>query len=122
MQSEIFQAFTSYNCDDYVLQRMKPPNLKSQKIRILHEINNKRILNTEMLAPLKRIIMNMYSVLGLSPLSINYCLSAAWHGCYQLVALLRCYGVIQLFCIVRFHVSHLSLGSAPYILYGVQVR
>jgi len=32
-------------------QLMKTPNSKSQKIRILHEINNKkRILNTEMWA------------------------------------------------------------------------
>ena len=50
MQSEIFQAFICYNFDDYGLQLMKTPNSKSQKIRILHEINKKRILNTEMLA------------------------------------------------------------------------
>ena len=41
---------------------------------------------------MKSIIMHMYSVLGLGPFSMNYCLNAAWHGCYQPVALLRCYG------------------------------
>ena len=50
MQSEIFQAFICYNLEDYGLQFMKTQNSKSQKIRILHEINKKRILNKEMLA------------------------------------------------------------------------
>jgi len=36
--------------DDYVLQIMKTPNSKSQKMQILHEINKQMILNTEMLA------------------------------------------------------------------------
>ena len=60
---------------------MKTPNSKSQKIRIFQEIG-----------PLSSIIMHMYSVLGLGPFCMNYCLSAAWHGCYQPVELLRCYG------------------------------
>jgi len=38
------------NFDDYVLQIMKTPNSKSQKMLILHEINKHMILNTEMLA------------------------------------------------------------------------
>ena len=69
---------------------------------------------------MKILIMHMYSVLGLGPFCMNYCLNAAWHGCYQPVALLRCYGRagcfnsgLQLFGIVRSHVFHLSLGNAP---------
>ena len=42
MQSEIFQAFMCYNFEDYGLQFMKTQNSKSQKIRILHEINKKK--------------------------------------------------------------------------------
>uniref|UniRef100_A0A8C6Y3L3 C2H2-type domain-containing protein n=1 Tax=Naja naja TaxID=35670 RepID=A0A8C6Y3L3_NAJNA len=64
--------------------------------------------------------MHMYSVLGLGPFCSNYCLNVAWHGSCQPVALLRCYGRpgcfnsgLQLFCIVRSHVSHLSFGNAP---------
>lgn len=50
MQSEIFQAFICSNFDDYGLQLKKTPNSKSQKMRILHEINKKKFLNTEMSA------------------------------------------------------------------------
>ncbi len=42
-QSEIFQAFISLNVDDYGLQIMKTQNSVSQKMRILHKINKKRI-------------------------------------------------------------------------------
>ncbi len=42
-QSEIFQAFISWNCDDYGLQIMKTQDSVSLKIRILHKINKKRI-------------------------------------------------------------------------------
>jgi len=35
MQSEIFQAFTRYNFDDYGLQLMKTANSKSQKISVV---------------------------------------------------------------------------------------
>ncbi len=42
-QSEIFQAFLSWNFDDYGLQIMKTQNEVSQKIRLLHKINKKRI-------------------------------------------------------------------------------
>ncbi len=41
-QSEIFQAFI---LNDYGLQIMKTQNSVSQKIRILHKINKKNILN-----------------------------------------------------------------------------
>ena len=68
MQREIFQAFICYHFDG--LQLMKTPNSKSQKIRILHEINKKRISTTNMSA-----IMHMYSVLGLGPFRMNYCLN-----------------------------------------------
>jgi len=41
----------SYNFKDYGLEFMKTTNSKSQKITILHEINNKKkILNAEMSA------------------------------------------------------------------------
>ncbi len=40
-QSEIFQAFISWNVDDYGLQIMKTQNSVSQKISILHKINKK---------------------------------------------------------------------------------
>ncbi len=39
--SEIFQAFNSWNLDDYGLQIMKTHNSVSQKIGILHKINTK---------------------------------------------------------------------------------
>ena len=49
------------------------------------------------------------------PFCSNYCLNAVLHGSYQPVALLRCYGRpgcfnsgLQLFCIVRSHVSSFS--------------
>ncbi len=42
-QSEIFQAFISWTFD-YGLQIMKTQNSVSQKIRILHKINKKRII------------------------------------------------------------------------------
>ncbi len=42
-QSEIFQAFISWHFDDYGVQITKTQNSVSQKIRILHKINNKRI-------------------------------------------------------------------------------
>ncbi len=42
-QSEIFQAFISWHFDDYGLKIMKTQNSVSQKIRILHKINKKRI-------------------------------------------------------------------------------
>ncbi len=42
-QSEIFQAFISWNFDDYGLQIMKTNNSVSPKIWILHKINKKRI-------------------------------------------------------------------------------
>ncbi len=40
-QSEIFQAFISWNVDDYGLQIMKTQSSVSQKIIILHKINKK---------------------------------------------------------------------------------
>ena len=50
MQSEIFQAFICYNFEPNDVQFLKTPNSKFQKIRILHEINKKSILNKDMLA------------------------------------------------------------------------
>ena len=37
LDSEIFQAFISFNFDDYGLQLMKTQNSVSPKIRILHK-------------------------------------------------------------------------------------
>ncbi len=48
LHSAIFQAFFSWNFDDYGLQIMKTQNWVSQKNRILHNINKKRIFYTEM--------------------------------------------------------------------------
>jgi len=48
MQSEIFQAFICYKCDDYGSQLMKTPNSKLEYF--MKSIKKKRILNTEMLA------------------------------------------------------------------------
>ncbi len=45
--SEIFQAFVSWNFDDYGLQIMKTKNSVSQRITILHKVNKKRIFETE---------------------------------------------------------------------------
>ncbi len=39
LNSEIFQAFISWNFDDYGLQTMETQNSVSQKIRILNKIN-----------------------------------------------------------------------------------
>jgi len=42
MQSEIFQAFICYNCDDYGLKLMKTPNSKleyCEKVFINHNYN-----------------------------------------------------------------------------------
>ena len=79
--------------------------------------------------PLKSIIMHMYPVLCLGPFCMKNCISAAWHGCCQPVALLRCYrrpgcfnSGLQFFYIVQSHVFHLTLGIAPWTLHGVQVR
>lgn len=97
---------------------------------ILHENNKIRILKDfeqRNIRPLKSIIMHMSTVLGLGSLRITSCLNAAWHGCYQPVALLTCYGrpgsfnsCLQLCCIVN--VPHLSLGNAPQILCWVRAK
>ncbi len=55
-QSEIFQAFVSWNFDDYGLQIMKTQNALSKKIRILIKINKNNILNRNV----KNILIYMH--------------------------------------------------------------
>ena len=67
--------------------------------------------------------------LGHGSFCMNNCISAAWYGGDQPVALLRCYGNpgcfdnrLQLVCIVGSSVSHLPPGYTLRILCEVQVR
>jgi len=62
MQSEIFQAFICYKCDDYGSQLMKTPN---SKLEYFMKSIKKKDFEYRNVGPLKRIIMHMYSVLGL---------------------------------------------------------
>ncbi len=98
---------------------MKIPNSVSQKIRILHKINKKDILNRNVRL-LKIIFISMHSILGWASFCIIYCINAAWHGGNQPVVLLRCNGSpgcfdsgLQVICIVESGVSHLPLDNTP---------
>ncbi len=104
-------------------------NSVSQKIRILHKINKKIYILNRNVSLLKSMFISMHSILGWTSYYMNYCISAAWHGGNQPVALLRCNespgcfdNGLQVICIVGSGVSHLPLDNTPYILYGVQVR
>ncbi len=66
---------------------MKTQNLKSQKIRILHKINKKDILNRNVRL-LKKYVY-FYAPNGWA-FCMNYCINAVWHGGNQSVALLGC--------------------------------
>ncbi len=78
--SEIFQAFISWNFDDYGLQIMKTQNSVSRKIRILHKINKKKDLLNRNVRLLKSMFISMHSILGWASFCMNYCINAAWHG------------------------------------------
>ncbi len=77
-QSEIFKPLF-LEIDDY------------GSYRILHKINKKDILNRN-IRLLKSMLSSMHSILGWASFCMNYCINAAWHGCNQPVALLRCNG------------------------------
>ncbi len=68
---------------------MKTQNSVSQKIRILHKINKKYILNRNVRL-LKSMFISMHSILRWASFCMNYCINAAWHEDNQPVALLRC--------------------------------
>ncbi len=98
-QSEILQAFISWNFDDYfkTLWYFKQKCPASEKYVHFHALN---------------------TWLGL--LCMNYCINAAWHGVNQPVALLRCNGSpgcfdssLQVICFVGSGVSHLPLDNTP---------
>ncbi len=117
-QSEIFQAFISWNFDDYALKIMKTQNEVPRKIRILHKINKKWYFKQKCQASEKYV--SMHSILGWTSFCMNYCINAAWHGGNQPVALLRCNGSpgcfdsgLQVICIVGSGVSHLPLDNTP---------
>ncbi len=114
-QSEICQAFISWNVYDYGIQIMKTQNSVSQKIWILHKINKKKDILNRYVRLLKSMFISMHSILGWPSFCMNYCINAAWHGGNQHVALLRCNGSpgcfdigLQVICIVGSGVSHLD--------------
>lgn len=55
------------------------------------------------------ITMHTHSVLGLGPFCTNYCLDAAWRGCYQLWRLRKI--VATLCTIFEFLEFHLWMSS-----------
>ncbi len=70
-------------------------------------------------------LLYMYSILGRGSFCFNYCLTSAWHGGDQFVALLRWYGSpgffdsgLQLICILWSLVSHFPLDNTPDSLWG----
>ncbi len=119
-QSEIFQAFISWNFYDYGLQIMKTPNSLSQKIWILHKMNKKKDILNRNVRLLKSMFISMHSILSWASFCMKYCINAVWHGGDQSVALLRCNGSpgcfdsgLQVICIVGSGVSHLPLDNTP---------
>ncbi len=69
---------------------MKTQNSVSQKIRILHKSNKKIYILNRNVRLLKSMFISIHSILGWASFSMNYCISAAWHGGDRPVALLRC--------------------------------
>ncbi len=68
---------------------MKTQNSVSQKIRILHKINNKWFFKQKCQASEKYVHFYVLNTL-LGLLCMNYCINAAWHEGDQSVALIRC--------------------------------
>ncbi len=68
---------------------MKTQNSVSQKIWILHKINNKKDIFNRNVRLLKSMF-TMHSILGWGSFCMNYCINAAWHGGNRPVAPLRC--------------------------------
>ncbi len=63
-QSKLFQAFISWNFDDYGLQKIKTQNSVSQKNWILHKINKKKDILNRNARLLKSILISMHSIFG----------------------------------------------------------
>ncbi len=102
---------------------MKPQNSVSQKIRILHKINKKKIVNRN-IRLLKSMLISMHSILGWASFCMNYSINAMWHEDNQPVALLMC-NEAQDTLIAAFRSSALlGLVSLIFLLtiVGVQVR
>ncbi len=100
---------------------MKTQNSVSQKIRILHKINNKGYF-IQKCQTSENLFISMRSILGRGSFCMNYCINAAWHGGDQFVALLRCYEA-QVALIAAFRssallhlVSLIFLLTIPHIL------
>ncbi len=105
---------------------MKPPNSVSQKIWILHKIHKKGYFEQKCQASEKYV--HFHAQLGWASFCMNYCISAAWHGGDQPVALLRC-NEAQVALIAAFRssvllslVSLIFLLTIPHRISGVQVR
>ncbi len=120
-KSEIFQAFISWNFDDYSLQIMKTQNSVSQKIFILHKINKKVYFLTEMSGFWKvgSFLCTQYLV---GP-PFAWITASMWREHNQPVALLRC-NEAQVALIAAFRPSALlGLVSLIFLLtIEVQVR
>ncbi len=89
--SEIFQAFISCNFDDYGLQIMKTQNSVSQKIRIIHKINEKGYFKQKCQASERYV--NFYALntwLGLLFHKLLYQCGVAWRQSAR--GMLRCNG------------------------------
>ncbi len=80
---------------------MKVTNPVSQNILIIPKINQKKLR--------LKVCAFLHSILFRGSFSTNSSISDKWHGSDQPVALLS----LQLFCIVRLTVSHLSLENIP---------
>ncbi len=116
-QSEIFQAFISWNCIDYGLQIKKP---KFQCLRTLEYYirSIKKDILDRNVRLLKSMFISMYSILGWASFCMNYCINAAWHGDNQSVALFRC-NKAQFALIAAFR-SSVLLGLVSLIIYSLR--
>ncbi len=128
-QSEIFQAFISWNVDDYGLQIIKPKIQCLRKFEYYIRSIKKDILNRNDRLQ-KIMLIYMHSILDWGSFCMNYCINATWHGGYLSVALLR-RNEAQVALIAAFGSSALlGLVSLIFLLtipiyslvYGVQVR
>ncbi len=116
-QSEIFQAFISWNLDYYGLQMMKTPNSVSQKIRILYNINKKNDILNRNVRLLKSMFISMHSILVGPPFAW---ITASIRRGMEPISLWHCSGVMeaQVALIMAFRssaflglVSHLPLDN-----------
>ncbi len=95
---------------------MKTQNSVSQKCEYYIRPIKKDILNGNVRL-LKSMFISVHSILGLGSFCMNYCITAAWHGVDQSVALLRC-NEAQDALIAAFRSSAL-LGLVSLIIYSL---